>query len=228
MIQIFQQGGAVDQEQQAFTAYLIKVLNPKSQQEFEDKISQLSEEDINQLYQQYKSMENQVELAKMGAKLNYIKALKGECPEGYEMFKAGGCMKCMKKKNGDTINLVKEDMKKCGGKVKKRVTKKVSKKEEGGLLPEKDRALATLEEMLYKCGGKMKKKRITKKADGDVIVPAKQKKAPVPSPKIKENGVPFNRFGNKVFERGPGDANSTGSSKPNPKQKAKLKKNFKK
>lgn len=45
--------------------------------------------------------------ARNGAKLNYIKRLKGECPEGYEMayFKAGGkvCKKCQKV------------MKNCGG-----------------------------------------------------------------------------------------------------------------
>lgn len=41
------------------------------------------------------------QIARNGAKLNYIKKLKGECPEGYEMtyFKAGGkvCKKCQKK-----------------------------------------------------------------------------------------------------------------------------------
>jgi len=41
------------------------------------------------------------QVARNGAKLNYIKRLKGECPEGYEMtyFKAGGkvCKKCQKK-----------------------------------------------------------------------------------------------------------------------------------
>ena len=40
-------------------------------------------------------------VARNGAKLNYIKKLKGECPEGYEMayFKAGGkvCKRCQKK-----------------------------------------------------------------------------------------------------------------------------------
>jgi hypothetical protein len=34
-------------------------------------------------------------------------------------------------------------------------------------------------------------------------------------------------MGNKVFERGPADGNSTGSSKPNSKQKSKLAKNWK-
>ena len=40
------------------------------------------------------------QIARNGAKLNYIKKLKGECPEGYEMtyFKLGGkvCKKCQK------------------------------------------------------------------------------------------------------------------------------------
>lgn len=45
--------------------------------------------------------EQQAQVARNGAKLNYIKRLKGECPDGYEMtyFKAGGkvCKKCQKK-----------------------------------------------------------------------------------------------------------------------------------
>lgn len=50
--------------------------------------------------------------AKYGAKLNYIKQLKGICPEGFEMayFKAGGkvCSKC-----------VRAQKEACGGKTKK-------------------------------------------------------------------------------------------------------------
>lgn len=45
--------------------------------------------------------QSEAQIARNGAKLNYIKRLKGECPEGYEMayFKAGGkvCKKCQKK-----------------------------------------------------------------------------------------------------------------------------------
>ena len=51
----FQQGGQDDQE--LFSAYLIKLFKPKSQQEFEDTISKLSEREINEIYKQYKSME---------------------------------------------------------------------------------------------------------------------------------------------------------------------------
>ena len=40
---MFQQGGQMNEEQQAFTAYLIKVLNPKDEADFENKVAQLSE-----------------------------------------------------------------------------------------------------------------------------------------------------------------------------------------
>lgn len=72
--------------------------------------------------------------AKFGAKLNYIKRLNGQCPEGYEMkmFKAGGrvCKKCMKKaeegikmnktQEGSPVNNFKAEMQKCGGKAKQK------------------------------------------------------------------------------------------------------------
>lgn len=45
--------------------------------------------------------EQRVESAKFGAKLNYIKSLRGQCPDGYqtEYFKSGGkvCKKCVAK-----------------------------------------------------------------------------------------------------------------------------------
>lgn len=126
MINIYQQGGQMNEEQKAFTAYLIKVLNPKDQKDFEDKVSQLTESDLKEYYKQFKTMEgNQISFAKLGAKLNYIQSLRGECPEGYEVekFMAGGCVKCKKKAAEGTkvVDIFKE---KCGGKAKKRVTKK--------------------------------------------------------------------------------------------------------
>lgn len=82
----------------------------------------------------------QVQTAKRGAKLNYIRSLKNECPEGYEraFMKAGGsvCPVCkkkakiaQKKKDGGemqketggatpTMNSIKQSMK-CGGKTHK-------------------------------------------------------------------------------------------------------------
>ena len=68
--------------------------------------------------------------ARLGAKLNYIKYLKGKCPEGYEMrmFKKGGavCKKCVKKGQEGTdvtprqrFNDPVEEYK-CGRKMKKK------------------------------------------------------------------------------------------------------------
>ncbi len=52
--------------------------------------------------------QQQTRAAKFGAKLNYIKQLRGICPDGYEMkyFKKGGkvCKKCMKSQsNGGNV-----------------------------------------------------------------------------------------------------------------------------
>ena len=121
---MFQQGGQMNEEQKAFTAYLIKVLNPKDAADFENKVSQLSENELKEFYKQYKAMEgNQISMAKLGAKLSYVQTLRGECPEGYEVEKymAGGCVKCKKKAEGAKVVDIFKD--KCGGKAKKRVKK---------------------------------------------------------------------------------------------------------
>lgn len=121
---MFQQGGRMNEEQKAFTAYLIKVLNPKDAADFENKVAQLSENELKEFYKQYKAMEgNQISMAKLGAKLSYVQTLRGECPEGYEVEKymAGGCVKCKKKAEGAKVVDIFKD--KCGGKAKKRVKK---------------------------------------------------------------------------------------------------------
>lgn len=121
---MFQQGGQMNEEQKAFTAYLIKALNPKDAADFENKVAQLSENELKEFYKQYKAMEgNQISMAKLGAKLSYVQTLRGECPEGYEVEKymAGGCVKCKKKAEGAKVVDIFKD--KCGGKAKKRVKK---------------------------------------------------------------------------------------------------------
>lgn len=121
---MFQQGGQMNEEQKAFTAYLIKVLNPKDAADFENKVAQLSENELKEFYKQYKAMKgSQISMAKLGAKLSYVQTLRGECPEGYEVEKymAGGCVKCKKKAEGAKVVDIFKD--KCGGKAKKRVKK---------------------------------------------------------------------------------------------------------
>lgn len=78
---------------------------------------------IQQVAQQMQG--SQPQSARLGAKLDYIKFLRGKCPNGYEMqyFKKGGaiCKKCVKKMkkgeegmNTDTISQFR-----CGRKMKK-------------------------------------------------------------------------------------------------------------
>ena len=105
---------------------------------------------IQQIAQQLQGQQAQV--AKLGAKINYIKQLRGKCPEGYEMqyFEKGGAFirKCKKCQQGNTMPQQQMDVIgqfKCGRKMKK-------KKEYGGLM-ESD-----------KCGGKTKKPLKTKKS----------------------------------------------------------------
>lgn len=105
---------------------------------------------IQQVMQQ---MQQQAQKAKYGAKLQYLASLRGECPEGTHMeyFKAGGqiCKKCMQ-------NKVQED--KCGGKAKKQkmacggATKTIN-----SIKAEMEKCGGKMKQ--EKCGGKMKKKK---------------------------------------------------------------------
>lgn len=103
--------------------------------------------------------QQQVQAAKFGAKLNYIKQLRGVCPEGYEMqyFKQGGpmgtklCKQCVAKQKkmeeGGKAPSNPVDAFKCGRKMKK--------KENGGNI---DFSKCGSKLPMNKCGGTAKKK----------------------------------------------------------------------
>lgn len=91
--------------------------------------------------------QQQVQAAKFGAKLNYIRQLRGVCPEGQELeyYRDGGrlCKKCVQKhkmQDGGEVPSNPVDAFKCGRKMRKK------KKENGGSIE------------MDKCGRKMKKK----------------------------------------------------------------------
>lgn len=165
------------QLQQAFIQFLAQKTGAKTQQELEAAIQQLGDEGLKQAYAEFMQLlqQQQVQAAKFGAKLNYIKSLKGQCPEGYEIsyYKVGGtiCKKCMKKAqetnhSDDPVEEFKcgRRMKKkraeggditydkCGGKTKK----KTKKKEEGGELNSTKNPKAFDKMTLAKCGAKLK------------------------------------------------------------------------
>lgn len=181
------------QLQQAFIQFLAQKTGAKNQQELEAAIQQLGEEGLKQAYAEFMQMmqQQQVQAAKFGAKLNYIKSLRGQCPEGYEIsyYKVGGtlCKKCMKKqqemKDGGQVpkNPIDEfkcgrkmkkaqggavDFEKCGGKTKKRT----KKKEEGGELNSTRNPKAFDKMTLAKCGAKLKEAcKGVKMKDGDKV-----------------------------------------------------------
>ena len=65
------------------------------------------------------TMTNSALYAELGAKLNYLKQLRGECPEGYEKFAQGG--KCKKCKSAEKEESAVTSFKK-GCRVKKRIS----------------------------------------------------------------------------------------------------------
>lgn len=157
--------------QQAFIQFLAQKTGAKTQQELESAIQQMGEEGLKQAYAEFMQIvqQQQVQAAKFGAKLDYIKKLRGQCPEGYEIqyYKVGGqiCKEC-KKKEVELAETQKNpiDAFKCGRKMRK-------KKCENGDVIEKD-----------KCGSKVRKK----KCEEGGFIPFNKK-----GDKIKKKGYPL-------------------------------------
>lgn len=140
-------GGKLGDKQQEFVAYLIQASGVETEDELNDYIQDLGQEGLQRELEKFEELmtqgTEQVPAAAKGAKLNYIKSLRGQCPEGFEMqyFKKGGvmCSQCIKKAKAQkaptkaeqgtkVVQDFKADMKKCGGKMKG----KMKKKEDGG------------------------------------------------------------------------------------------------
>lgn len=155
------------QIQQAFIQWLAQKLGVQSQEELDSAIQQMGQEGVQKAYQQFmqEMQQQQVQAAKFGAKLSYIKQLRGICPEGTEMryYKVGGrlCKRCMQKKQdgGDIEDRNPIDAFKCGRKVKKQ------KKAIGGTIDQKVKAKAiggTIDQVKSKpVKGCTKKKKVS-------------------------------------------------------------------
>lgn len=111
----FQQGGTMNNQQElqkAFVAYLIQDAQSQgvqiqSEQDLQAYVEQLGEDGIKAKYQEFiQKMQGGV-MARLGAKLEYYKKLKGVCPEGEELvyFKQGGriCKACQKAQKGTKV-----------------------------------------------------------------------------------------------------------------------------
>ena len=104
--------------QQAFIQYLAQKYQLKSQQELQAKAQELGEEGMKKEYTEFLQYLQQqgVQVARLGAKLNYLRQLRGKCPEGYEVayYKQGGktCAVCQKVGTQQQGGNVVEDFKK--------------------------------------------------------------------------------------------------------------------
>lgn len=97
----------MDEKEKAFASYAAEVLKAQSADELQNKLQNLSNEELDGLVSEFEQMWNNQEQpmsAKLGAKLKRVMELNGVCPEGYEMkvFKMGGkvCKKCMEAQKG--------------------------------------------------------------------------------------------------------------------------------
>ena len=110
----FQQGGSVNNEQElqkAFMAFLIEDaaaqgVQIQSEQDLQAYAEQLGEEGLKAKYQEFMQRMQGGIKAQLGAKLSYIRRIKGLCPEDQELvyMKEGGrvCAKCMQKAQNGT------------------------------------------------------------------------------------------------------------------------------
>lgn len=168
-----QSGGKMEKQQlqKLFTAFLIQQSGAKTEQELTDFVKQLGEDGLKSMYQKFiQSMQEGTQSAKNGAKLNYIKSLRGKCPEGFELgyFKEGGkvCAKCVAKQEkqgaiqfrpmqGEKGTKMVQDFKKELKTKKDKINiskKKTDKKEFGGIIQIDQKVLDA-----FKCGGKVQK-----------------------------------------------------------------------
>lgn len=188
-----QQGGQINmneqQLQQAFLQYLMQKTGAQNEQQLEQVVQQLGENGLKQAYAQFmqEMQQQQIQAAKFGAKLNYIRKLNGQCPEGMEMYyyKQGGrlCRKCMQvKQNEEEIEYPSNpiDAFKCGRKIKKK------KCEIGGTVD------------MDKCGAKIKKKKCE---DGGTVNIDKCG-AKIKKKKCEDGGsIPFDKCGKKMKKK---------------------------
>lgn len=184
MINKFQEGGQAQAQQQQILMQAAQVLQAAGynvtdgqgnldQKAFIQAIAQYGQEKLGvQVNQQNIGQvitaiaQQGSQMARKGAKLNYLKKITNSCPEGTKLvyFKAGGqiCSKCealaKKEKGGNVIDDIKKELMQGGGKTKQPV-KKVDAKKQTTWTPKDDKKFANLKNKSVKLGLTQKEKQ---------------------------------------------------------------------
>lgn len=166
----FQQGGTMNNQQElqkAFVAYLIQDAQSQgvqiqSEQDLQAYAEQLGEDGIKAKYQEFMQKMQGGVMARLGAKLEYYKKLKGVCPEGEELvyFKQGGriCKACQKAQKGTKVTKKANEVDKfkAGRAQYKKDMKSARDEASRDSIAKKDACGSKMK--VNKCGSKMKKK----------------------------------------------------------------------
>lgn len=106
------------QLQEAFIQFLAAKSGARNQKDLERYIQSIGQEGMEKAKQEFiqyiqKQQQQQTQKAAHGAKLQYFRKLKNQCPEGYELqyFKRGGSVDCGCIKKGSTGTVVPQDSK---------------------------------------------------------------------------------------------------------------------
>ena len=131
--------------QKAFIAYLIQDaakqgIQLQSEQDLQDYAQKLGKEGLKAKYKEFMSKMQGGTMARLGAKLEYYKKLKGTCPEGEQLiyFQKGGqlCRTCQKAQTEEKTDKSKNEVEKFKEKQQqKRLDPNTTKKLPGGKYP---------------------------------------------------------------------------------------------
>ena len=109
----FKKGGKINNTENKFIAYLIDKSGIDNEDDLNSYIQDLGEDGLKKEFNNFQQYleKGEIIMAKEGAKLDYIKKLRGTCPDGFEMksFKKGGviCSKCEKKAQAEQATVKK-------------------------------------------------------------------------------------------------------------------------
>ena len=189
--------------QKAFIAYLIQDaakqgIQLQSEQDLQAYAQKLGKEGLKAKYKEFMSKMQGGTMARLGAKLEYYKKLKGTCPEGEQLvyFQKGGqlCRTCQKAQTEEKVDKSKNEVEKFKQKQQqKRLDPNTTKKLPGGKYPSywtsQERQTWERKYGQYDDGAAAtSNKGIGKNKQGGLLIPKHQKGKPIKKYRVSFTG----------------------------------------